>query len=328
MTATWLLRFAGIIAIGLILVASRFFSLWLQAYVSGARIHLVSLMLMPLRKVDPQVVVQCKVMLVQAGLTHVPVNEIEAHILAGGDVKRVTLALIAAHRSEIKLDWNTAAAIDLAGRDILEAVQVSVNPKVIYCPDPADGRGTMLSGVAKDGIQLNVRVWVTVRTNLAQLIGGAAEQTVIARVGQAIVTAIGSCESYRDALADPLLITRQALEKGLDSQTSFSVVSIDIADIDVGTNIGAILRVNQANADIRIEQANAEKRRAMAIAKEQEMKALTQQYRADVVLQEAKIPSAIAAAYRLGQLRVKLTPTLPSQRLKLAHPQAYLIKQA
>lgn len=328
MTATWLLRFAGIIAIGLILVASRFFSLWLQAYVSGARIHLVSLMLMPLRKVDPQVVVQCKVMLVQAGLTHVPVNEIEAHILAGGDVKRVTLALIAAHRSEIKLDWNTAAAIDLAGRDILEAVQVSVNPKVIYCPDPADGRGTMLSGVAKDGIQLNVRVWVTVRTNLAQLIGGAAEQTVIARVGQAIVTAIGSCESYRDALADPLLITRQALEKGLDSQTSFSVVSIDIADIDVGTNIGAVLRVNQANADIRIEQANAEKRRAMAIAKEQEMKALTQQYRADVVLQEAKIPSAIAAAYRLGQLRVKLTPTLPSQRLKLAHPQAYLIKQA
>lgn len=328
MTVTWPLIFAGLIATGLILVVSQFFSLWLQAYVSGSRIHLVSLITMPLRKVEPHVVVQCKVMLVQAGLTHVPVNEIEAHILAGGDVQRVTLALIAAHRSEIKLDWNTAAAIDLAGRDILEAVQVSVNPKVIYCPDPADGRGTMLSGVAKDGIQLNVRVWVTVRTNLTQLIGGAAEQTVIARVGQAIVTAIGSCESYRDALADPLLITRQALEKGLDSQTSFSVVSIDIADIDVGSNIGAILRVNQANADIRIEQAKAEKRRAMAIAKEQEMKALTQQYRAEFVLQEAKIPAAIADAYRLGQLRAKSNPSLPVQRLKIASPLKDALKPA
>ncbi len=290
---------------GVLYVASRYFSLWLQAYVTGTRIGLLSLVLMSLRKVDPRVIVACQVKVVQAGLRDIPTNAIESQYLAGGNVQRVIMALIAAHRAGIELDWNTAAAIDLAGRDILEAVQVSVNPKVISCPDPESGRGNTLDGVAKDGIQLKVRVRVTVRTNLLQLVGGATESTVIARVGQGIVSAIGSCESYRDALADPLLITRQVIEKGLDSQTAFDIVSIDIADIDVGENIGAKLQADQAEADIRIARAHAEQRRAMAVAREQQMIALIQEHRAAVVLAESLIPSAIAEAFRNGQLRAK-----------------------
>lgn len=302
MTATWGLMIAAVVFAGLLLVISRYFSLWLQAYVTGTRIALLSLMLMSLRKVDPKVIVRCKVMAVQAGLADFPTNALEAQYLAGGDVQRVTLALIAAHRAGIELDWDTAAAIDLAGRDILEAVQVSVNPKVIYCPDPADGRGDTLDGVAKDGIQLKVRVRVTVRTNLLQLVGGATESTVIARIGQGIVAAIGSCDQYQDALTDPLVITRRVLEKGLDSQTAFAIVSIDIADISVGANIGAELQIDQANADIRIARAEAEKRRAMAVAREQEMIALTRENQAAVVLAEAQVPRALAAAFRIGQL--------------------------
>ncbi|MGD9854852.1 MAG: flotillin-like protein FloA [Planctomycetaceae bacterium] len=303
MMATWLLIVAAVILGVSLLVVGRYFSLWLRAYVTGTRIGVLSLMLMSLRKVDPRIIVQCKIMAVQAGLPDFPTNAIEAQFLAGGNVQRVTLALIAAHRAGIDLDWNTAAAIDLAGRDILDAVQVSVNPKVINCPDPTAGRGETLDGVAKDGIQLKVRVRVTVRTNLSQLIGGATESTVIARVGQGIVTAIGSCNSYRDALADPQVITRQVIEKGLDAQTAFAIVSIDIADIDVGENVGAVLQMAQADADIRIARAHAEQRRAMAVAREQEMVALTREHQAAVVLAEARIPHALAEAYRGGNLR-------------------------
>lgn len=294
---------AVLLAGGLLYVISRYLLLWLQAYATGTRIGLSSLILMTLRKVDPRVIVKCKVMAVQAGLAHIPTKLIEAQYLAGGDVKRITLALIVAHRAGIDLDWDTAAAIDLAGRDIVDAVQVSVNPKVIDCPDQSQGHGTMLTGVARDGIQLKVRVRVTVRTNLSQLIGGATESTVIARVGQGIVSAIGSCESYRDALIDPSLITREVADKGLDSQTAYAIVSIDIADIDVGDNIGARLQLTRAHADFRIARALAEKRRAMAVANEHEMMAKTRENEARVILAEAEIPSAIAAAYRAGQLR-------------------------
>lgn len=228
---------------------------------------------------------------------------------------RVTFALIAAHRANIALDWGTACAIDLAGRDILEAVQVSVNPKVIDCPDPKSGRGTTLDGVAKDGIQLKVRVRVTVRTNLLQLIGGATEATVVARVGEGIVSAIGSCDDYRVALANPMVITRQVLQKGLDSQTAFAIVSIDIADVDVGTNVGARLQIEQAQTDMRIAQAAAEKRRAMAVASDQENRALIQENRAAVVLAEAEIPRAMAEAFSTGSLRCGQRP-LSSPRPK------------
>jgi uncharacterized protein YqfA (UPF0365 family) len=254
-------------------------------------------------------------MAVQAGLVDFPTSTIEAQILAGGNVQRVTHALIAAHRAGIDLDWNTAAAIDLAGRDILEAVQLSVNPKVISCPNPEDGRGGTLVGVAKDGIQLKVRVQVTVRTNLSGLVGGATESTVIARVGEGIISAIGSCDSSRDALANPTLITRKVIEAGLDSQTAFAIVSIDIADIDVGANIGAQLQSDQADADIRIARAYAEQRHAMAIAREQEMIALTMECEAAVIRAEAEIPAAISSAFRAGQLRARRQPASQPKRL-------------
>lgn len=294
---------AMLLVSGLLFVVSRYLRLWLQAYTTGTRISLASLILMSLRNVDSNVIVQCQVMAVQAGLDHIPTKAIEAQYLAGGDVKRITLALIVAHRAQIDLDWNTAAAIDLAGRDIVDAVQVSVNPKVIDCPDPAQSPGAMLVGVARDGIQLKVRVRVTVRTNLSQLIGGATESTVIARVGQGIVSAIGSCESYRDALVDPSLITREVVSKGLDSQTAYAIVSIDIADIDVGDNIGARLQLVRADADVRIARALAERRRAMAVANEHEMIAMIRESEARVVLAEAEIPPAIATAFRTGQMR-------------------------
>lgn len=304
MIGNWLLISVALLLAGaLVYGVGHYLSLWLTAYVTGTRISLLSLMLMSLRKVDPRLILQCKIMAVQAGLKDFPTNAIEAQVLAGGDVKRITLALIAAHRAGIELDWDTAAAVDLAGRDILEAVQVSINPKVISCPDPTLSRGTTLDGVARDGIQLKVRVQVTVRTNLFQLIGGATEATVIARVGQGIVSAIGACESYRDALANPMLITAEVIRNGLDAETAFAIVSIDIADIDVGENIGAGLQIIRASADMRIARALAEQRRAMAAASQQEMLALTQEYRAAVVLAEAQIPLAVAQAYRVGQLR-------------------------
>ncbi|MFN5733596.1 MAG: flotillin-like FloA family protein, partial [Planctomyces sp.] len=273
-------------------VISRYFSLWLQAYLTGTRLSLLSLILMSLRKIDPAQIVRCRIMAVQAGLDAVSTDAMEAQYLAGGNVERVTSALIIANRAGIALNWDTAAAVDLAGRDVLEAVRLSVNPRVIMCPDPTAGGGDTVDGVAQDGIQLKVRVRVTVRTNLAELVGGATEATVIARVGQGIVSAIGMCPSYKDALADPMVITRNVLSRGLDSQTAFEIVSIDIADISVGDNIGANLLIDQAEADKRIARADAEKRRAMAVAREQEMVALTRENEATVVLAEAAIPAA------------------------------------
>ena len=290
---------------GLLLLFVRYSSLWLQAFFAGSHISYLSLVLMTLRKVDPKLVVRCKVRVVQAGLTEISINAIESQILSGGNVERVTLALIAADRANIDLDWNNAACIDLAGRDIVEAVQVSVNTKVIDCPNPLDAGGATLDGIAKDGVQLKVRVRVTVRTDLPRLVGGATESTVIARVGQSIISAIGSCESYRHALRDPMLISRKVLAQGLDSQTAFHIVSIDIAGIDVGENIGAKLRIDQADADIRIARAAAESRRAMATAKLQEMTAQRMGHLANLIRSEAKIPQAISLAFRVGQFQSK-----------------------
>lgn len=298
----WLWLIPLILVIAFVYIAGRYFRLWLRGYFTRARVGLFTLFFMSLRRVNPAMIVDAKILAVQAGLTAIPTATLEAHYLAGGNIKRVTQALVAAHRAQIPLDWNTAAAIDLAGRDVLEAVQVSVNPLVIDCPEPGNGRSDTLDGVAKDGIQLKVKVRVTVRTNLAQLIGGSTEATVIARVGEGIVSAIGSCENYRMALANPMLIAGQVLAKGLDSQTAYSIVSIDIADIDVGENIGARLQVEQADANIRIARATAERRRAMAIAHQQEMLALTQANRAAVVLAEAGIPAGMAEAFTQGHL--------------------------
>ena len=302
MTNILLLIVLGACAV-LAIVVSQYFKLWLRAAVTGTRISMLQLVLMSLRKVDPQVIVQCKSMAVQAGLADIPTKAMEAQFLAGGNIERVTMALIAAHRSGIELDWNAAAAIDLSGRDILEAVRVSVTPKVIFCP--AGGGEATIAGVSHDGIQLNVRARVTVRTNMNQLIGGATEATVIARVAQGIVSAIGSCNSYKEVLQDPQVISRNVLQRGLDSQTAFSIISIDIADIDVGVNVGARLMVDQAEAQIRVARAEAEKRRSMAVALTQEMQALAREHAATVILAEAEIPKVIAEAYRSGQLRIQ-----------------------
>ncbi|RMG39218.1 MAG: UPF0365 family protein [Planctomycetota bacterium] len=293
----------GLVVLIFLAMFARYAKLWLRAFVTRAQIGPLNLVLMSLRKINPQVIVDARIMAVQAGLTSIPTRAMEAHYLAGGNVHRVVRALIAADRAKIELDWDTAAAIDLAGRDVLEAVQTSVDPKVIDCPDPRrHGRDT-LDGVAKDGIQLKARARVTVRTNLKQLIGGATEETIIARVGEGIVSAIGSCESHKDVLAQPALIADTVLRKGLDSQTAFEIVSIDIADIDVGQNVGARLQADQAEADVRVARARAEERRALAVAREQEMRALTVENEAKVVLAEAEVPLAMAEGIRAGRLR-------------------------
>lgn len=297
--------FGFLFVLGLIFVFlfGKYFQLWLRAFVTRARIGPIHIVAMSLRKVSPAMIVDAKITAVQAGLTDIQTSAIEAHYLAGGNVQRVVRSLIAAHRARIDLDWDTAAAIDLAGRNVLEAVQTSVNPKVIDCPDASRGRLT-LDGVAKDGIQLKARARVTVRTNLAQLVGGATEDTVIARVGQGIVSAIGSSQTHKEVLANPALIAHAVLRKSLDSQTAYEIVSIDIADIDVGVNVGARLQADQAEADMRVARAAAEQRRAEAVAREQEMQALTQENRAQVTLAEAEVPKAMAEAFQRGQLRV------------------------
>jgi len=304
----WLLVVAGtgfliLVLIIFLFLFARYFKLWLRAFVTRARIGPLSLVFMSLRKVNPNIIVDTKIMAVQAGLASISTEALEAHYLAGGNIRRVVQSLIAAHRAKIELDWDTAAAIDLAGRNVFEAVQTSVDPKVIDCPDSRRTGRTTLDGVAKDGIQLKARARVTVRTNLAQLVGGATEETVIARVGEGIVSAIGSSETHKVVLANPTLIARAVLNKGLDSQTAYEIVSIDIADVDVGDNVGARLMADQAEADVRIARAKAEERRAIAVAREQEMRALTQENRAHVVLAEADIPKAIADAFRVGSLR-------------------------
>ncbi len=305
----------ALIVVGVVLLAlfgliffvlfGKYFKLWLRGFVTRAGIGPHTLVFMSLRKVNPNVIVEGRITSVQAGLTGISTQAIEAHYLAGGNVRNVIRAMIAAQRAKLGLDWKTATAIDLAGRNVLEAVQTSVDPKVIDCPDPRrHGRAT-LDGVAKDGIQLKIRARVTVRTNLQQLIGGATEETVIARVGEGIVSAIGASESHKKVLANPVLIAKTVLNKGLDSQTAYEIVSIDIGDVDVGENIGARLQADQAEADMRIARAKAEERRAMAVAVEQEMKALTQENKAHVVLAEAEVPKAVADAYRHGRLRAE-----------------------
>ncbi len=302
------LGIAGLIALVFLFLFLTYFKLWLRGYVTQAKVGPLTLVFMKLRKVNPTTIVDAKIMVVQAGLTGITASNLEAHYLAGGNILRVVRSLIAAHRAKIPLNWDVAAAIDLAGRNVLEAVQTSVNPKVIDCPDPKRHGRVTLDGVAKNGIQLKARARVTVRTNLQQLVGGATEETIIARVGEGIVSAIGSCQSHEEVLANPMLIAEQVLRKGLDSQTAFEIVSIDIADIDVGENVGARLQADQAEADMRVARAKAEERRAKAVATEQEMKALTEENRAKVVLAESEVPLAMADAFREGSLRASSGP--------------------
>ncbi len=281
--------------------------LWFQAYMSNARVGLLSLVGMGFRQVRPSVIVTAKIMAAQAGLNTskadgISTQRLEAHYLAGGDVMRVINAIIAAQRAKINLDFDRAAAIDLAGRDVLDAVKTSVYPKVIDCPDPQRSGKNFLSAIAKDGVELKIRARVTVRTNLEQLIGGATEDTIIARVGESIISSIGSSDTHQSVLENPDRISRAVLERGLDAHTAFEIVSIDIADIDVGENIGARLQADQAEADTRVARANAEKRRADAIAHEQEMKANVAENRARLVLAEADVPQAMADAFRAGNL--------------------------
>jgi uncharacterized protein YqfA (UPF0365 family) len=297
-----LLVIVGVFALGFLLLFFRFFGLWFRALLSGAYVGMGKLIGMWLRHVNPAVIVDSRIMLSKAGI-EVASDMLETHFLARGDVMKVSRALVAANKANIPLPFQRAAAIDLAGRDVLEAVRTSVNPKVIDCPDTGKGKHT-IDAVAKDGIQLQVKARVTVRANIERLVGGATEETIIARVGEGIVTTIGSSESYKSVLENPDQISKRVLEKGLDAGTAFEILSIDIADIDVGANVGAKLQADQAEADKRRFQAEAEKRRAAAQAREQEMIALVQENRAKVVLAEAEIPMAIAEAFRNGHLGV------------------------
>lgn len=300
-TALIILAAFFIIAILVILIVfAQYFGLWIQSYLTGADITIFDLLGMTFRKVNARTIVKSKIMTVQAGLGADPeftTRALEAHYLAGGNVPQVVRAMIAASKAKtIKLTFREATAIDLAGRDVLEAVQTSVYPKVIDCPAKNSGKQA-LDAVAKDGIQLKVKARVTVRANLQQLIGGAAEETIIARVGEGIVSAIGSAENHAAVLENPDLISKAVLARRLDSQTAFEIVSIDIADIDVGDNIGARLQADQAEADTRVARARAEGRRAKAAAHEQEMVALIEESRAKLVEAEAEVPKAIADAF-------------------------------
>ncbi len=269
--------------------------LWFSALVSGVKVSLIQLVLMRWRKVPPEVIVTAMIASSKAGLK-LNRDELEAHFLAGGRVQLVVNALISADKANIPLDFKSATAIDLAGRDVLEAVQMSVNPKVINTPPVA--------AVAKDGIQLICKARVTVRANIKQLVGGAGEETILARIGEGVVSSIGSAQSHKSVLENPDSISKVVLAKGLDAGTAFEILSIDIADIDVGINIGAKLQMDQANADKNIAQARAEERRAMAVALEQEMKAKAQEARAKVIEAEAEVPKAMAEAFRNGNLGI------------------------
>ena len=269
--------------------------LWFKALVSGVKISLLQLVFMRWRKIPPSLIVNNLISSTKAGLT-LARNDLEAHYLAGGNVTKVVNSLISADKANLGLDFKTATAIDLAGREVFEAVQMSVNPKVIDTPP--------VTAVAKDGIQLIAKARVTVRTNIQQLVGGAGEETVLARVGEGVVSSIGSADSHKLVLENPDSISRVVLEKGLDAGTAFSILSIDIADIDIGKNIGAVLQMDQAQADKNIAQARAEERRAMAVAVEQEMKAKAQEARANVIQAEAEVPKAMAEAFRSGNLGI------------------------
>jgi len=302
----------------LLLLFIKFFRLWLQAKLSRADVKFSELIGMWLRRVDTRVIVLSKIMGIQAGLT-LTTRDLESHYLARGNVPNVVRALIAANRANIELTLKTATAIDLAGRDILDAVQTSVKPKVIDCPDPQKSRGT-IDAVAQDGIQLKAKARVTVRMNMDRLVGGATEETIIARVGEGIVTTIGSAITYKTVLENPDNISKSVLAKGLDAGTAFEILSIDIADVDVGENVGAKLQTAQAEADLRRAKAEAEKRRAMAFAREQEMRAL-------VVENESKVPLAMAEAFKKGHLgimdyyRMKNISADTSMRESIAKPE-------
>jgi uncharacterized protein YqfA (UPF0365 family) len=292
----------GIFSLIVLMIFIMFFGLWFRSLISGAPVRMSRIIGMWIRQVRAKQIVDSRIMLVKGGLM-TDSDLLETHYLAGGDVLRVSKALIAANKAELDLPFSKAAAIDLAGRDVLEAVKTCVNPKVIDCPNPAKGKQT-IDAVAKDGIQLMAKARVTVRTNLKRLIGGATEETIIARVGEGIVTTIGSAQTYKDVLENPDNISKTGLAKGLDAGTAFEILSIDIADIDVGGNIGAKLQADQAEADMRRFQAVAEQRRAAAKALEQEMLAAIQENRAKVVLAEVEIPKAISESFRSGNLGI------------------------
>src|SRR5437870_7195575 len=296
----------GFIVIGISLILMfiffSFIRLWIQSLLTGARIGMLDLVGMKLRNVDYGMIVRQKIAMVQAGV-RVETADLEAHYLARGNVPKTATAVIAAHKAGMDMPWKTAAAIDLAGRDILDTVKTSVNPKVIDCPDPSKGR-QFLDAVCRNGIQLRAKARVTVRTKLERLVGGATEETIIARVGEGIVKAIGSAHDHKEVLANPNTITQTVLHSSLDSQTAFEIVSVDMADIEVGENIGAKLQADQAAADLRVAQAEAEKRRAMAVAREQEMRSSVEENRAKVVEAEAQVPLALAQAFRDGRLGV------------------------
>jgi uncharacterized protein YqfA (UPF0365 family) len=299
----------GVLLLFVVLIlVFKYFALWIRCVTSGAGIGFIDLIAMSLRKINAQIIVQAKIAAVQAGI-NVATRDLEAHYLAGGHVTQVIRALIAADRANLTLDFRTATGIDLAGRDVLEAVQMYVKPRVIDCPDPKVAAAALLDAVAMDGIRMSVKARVTVRANLQKLIGGATEETIIARVGQGIVSAIGSSHSYKDVLKNPGRLSEVVLAGGLDTQTAFEIVSIDIADVSVAgiqdvANVGALLEAERAETDKKMRQAEAEGRRAMAVANEQEMKAKTQENQAKVVLAEAEVPMAIAEAFRAGRLGV------------------------
>jgi len=300
MEVSFLLIVLAIIALILMVILGRFISLWFQALVSGTPISLFNIIGMSLRKIPPRIIVNAHINAYKAGLKQFNVADLETHYLAGGRVLDVVAALIAAEKANIPLDWKRATAIDLAGRDILDAVRTSVNPKVIDCPDRT--RSEYITGVAKDGVQLKCRARVTVRTNIAQLVGGATEETIIARVGEGIIGAIGAAENHLLVLENPQLISKRVLEKGLDAQTAFEILSIDIADIAIGENIGAKLRADKAESDKRIAQAKAEERRAMAVAAEQENMAKVKDMEAKYIEAQASVPLAMAEALRAGKV--------------------------
>ena len=298
---------AVIVGFVFLLILLKFFNLWLRALVSNAPVGIPTLLAMWFRGVPNALIVDSRITAVKAGL-RVGTDELEAHYLAGGNVTHVVLSLIAAAKAGIELDFNRACAIDLAvkgtSKTVIEAVRTSINPKVIDCPGADMGKGGKIDAVARDGISLRVRARVTVRTNLDRFIGGATEETVVARVGEGIVTCIGSAVSYKDVLENPDSISKVVLQKGVDVGTAFEIISIDIADVDVGENIGAQLQAAQAETDKKIAQANAEVRRAAAVAVEQEMAARTQEMRAKVVEAESQVPMAIAEAFRKGNLGI------------------------
>ena len=295
------------------------FFLWLSAKVSGVDISLVQLFLMRIRNVPPHIIVPAMIEAHKAGLSNITRDELEAHYMAGGHVERVVHALVSASKANIELTFQMATGIDLAGRDVFEAVQMSVNPKVIDTP--------AVTAVAKDGIQLITKARVTVRANIRQLVGGAGEDTILARVGEGIVSSIGSSENHKSVLENPDSISKLVLRKGLDAGTAFEILSIDIADIDIGRNIGAALQIDQANADKNIAQAKAEERRAMAVALEQEMKAKAEEARANVIQAEAEVPKAMAAAFRSGNMgimdyyRMKNIQADTDMRASIAQPE-------